>query len=570
MEVPILEQIQPLLSRVHGVCTPDCRAGPLEAGIRPTVTRMLAALRSSTRRLGCPSLAQATLIVVVAGLFWRTVRYALAFPLWGDEAFVAVNFLTRDLVGLTRPLEYFQIAPPGFLLVEWLAVHAFGTGERALRLVPYLAGVASLVLFWRFCREVGSRRTGLLAVAMLAASFFPVRHSTEVKPYAIDLLVALMLIAAGWAVGRDLRSYRAWLALFGVTIVGVWCSYAAVFPAAGVALFLGARIVHERSIRLVALWLSYGLMMTLSWWIMFVTFADHQARAAHFLPLLETWRDAFPPLAEPWRLPWWLLDMHTGYMLAYPYGGNDFGSTLTTLLVVAGCIRMARRRARRPLLFLLLAPLPVALVAAALHRYPYGTSTRVMLYMAPAFCLLIGEGIMALLQLRRWTSRGPLIMAGLMALIPLVCTAFNVVSPYKAYDDVLHRSLASWVASRTAPGDQWVVFNGASPPPQVKDLMVMPWLQRVGGAHFYLLKYAPVPLRWEPAPETVQPNTGGKIWLIIQNHGDADYFPEDRLLAYQRAFDERLGRPLATTRFSLPHDESWSICEYSPACRAAR
>ena len=124
-------------------------------------------------------------------------------------------------------------------------------------------------------------------------------------------------------------------------------------------------------------------------------------------------------------------------------------------------------------------------------------------------------------------------VAGLLAMIPFVCTAFNVASPYKAYDDVLHRSLARWVASRSAPGDQWVVFNGASPPPPVKDLMVMPWLQRVGEAHFYLLKYAPVPLRWEPAPETVVPNLGGKIWLIIQNHGDADYFPEGRLVAYQ-------------------------------------
>ena len=251
-----------------------------KSGIRLSRMFMPATLRSSTRRLGCPSLAQATLIVIVAGLLWRTVRYALAFPLWGDEAFVAVNFLTRDLAGLTRPLEYFQIAPPGFLLAEWLAVHVFGTGERALRLVPYLAGVASLLLFWRFCREVASRRTVLLAVAMLAASFFPVRHSTEVKPYAIDLLVSLTLITAGWAVGRDIRSHRAWLALFGFTIAGVWCSYAAVFPAAGVALFLGAKVVRERSSRLVALWLTYGLLMTLSWGIMFVTFADQQARAA--------------------------------------------------------------------------------------------------------------------------------------------------------------------------------------------------------------------------------------------------------------------------------------------------
>ena len=118
-----------------------------------------------------------------------------------------------------------------------------------------------------------------------------------------------------------------------------------------------------------------------------------------------------------------------------------------------------------------------------------------------------------------------MIVGGVLAIVPLICTAFNVATPYKAYDDVLHRSLARWVAARSTPGDQWVVFNGASPPPLVKDLMVMPWLQRVAEARFYLLKYAPVPLRWEPDPETVVPNPGGKIWLIIQNHGDADVLP---------------------------------------------
>jgi 4-amino-4-deoxy-L-arabinose transferase-like glycosyltransferase len=523
-----------------------------------------------TSRLNCLGLFRVTLIIVISGLIWRTVRYALAFPLWGDEAFVAVNFLTRDFAGLARPLEYFQIVPPGFLWAEWLAVSFFGTGERALRLVPYLAGVASLLLFWRFCREVATRRTVLIAVALLAASFYPVRHSTEVKPYAIDLLVSLTLLSTGWATGRDLRSSRAWVALFAVTILGVWFSYAAVFPAASVALFLGAKILRERSKGLAVLWVTYGLLLTLSWGLVFVGFASSQARAAEFLPRLETWKDAFPPLSEPWRLPVWLLDVHTGNMLAYPYGGNNFGSTLTTILVIAGCIRMGRRRVRQPLLFLLLGALPVALVVAAFHRYPYGTSTRVMLYMAPAFCLLSGEGIMALMQIRHCTSGGPLIVGGVLAIVPLICTAFNVATPYKAYDDVLHRSLARSVAERSAPGDQWVVFNGASPPPLVKDLMVMPWLQRVAEARFYLLSYAPVPLRWEPDPDTVIPNPGGKIWLIIQNHGDPAYFPEDRLASYQRAFVERLGRPSTTTRFDLPRDESWSICEYSTTGFATR
>jgi hypothetical protein len=154
-------------------------------------------------------------------------------------------------------------------------------------------------------------------------------------------------------------------------------------------------------------------------------------------------------------------------------------------------------------------------------------------------------------------------------MIALTCTAFNVASPYKAYDDVLHRSVARWIAAQTAPGDQWIVFNGASPPPPVKDLMVMPWLQRVGEAHFYLLKYAPVPVRWEPAPQSIAPKFGGKIWLIVQNHGDADYLPADRLCAYQRAVDERLGQPQTKTRFALPHEESWSISEYSHALAVA-
>src|SRR5262249_40979858 len=161
-----------------------------------------------------------------------------------------------------------------------------------------------------------------------------------------------------------------------------------VFPAGGVAMLLGARAVRRGSRRAAVLWLAYGALLVTSWAVMYVHFAGPQARTAAFLTELETWRDAFPPVSQPRRLPGWLSEVHTGMMLAYPQGGHHFGSTLTTLLVIAGCVRMARRRARRPLLLLLLGPLALALVAAALRRYPYGTSTRIMLYMAPAFCLL--------------------------------------------------------------------------------------------------------------------------------------------------------------------------------------
>src|SRR5262245_34344114 len=88
-------------------------------------------------RFSWSAVTRATVSVMLLGMLWRTARYALAFPLWGDEAFVAVTLLERDLAGLSHPPEFYQIVPPGFLWAEWLAVRWVGSGEWALRLIPF-------------------------------------------------------------------------------------------------------------------------------------------------------------------------------------------------------------------------------------------------------------------------------------------------------------------------------------------------------------------------------------------------------------------------------------------------
>jgi hypothetical protein len=508
------------------------------------------------------TVGKATVILMILGLAWRTARYALAFPLWGDEAFVAVTVLERDLPGLARPPEFYQIVPPGFLWCEWLVVRWLGSGEWALRLAPYLAGVASLLVFWRFCRGVTTRRTTLLAVAVLAASFYPVRHAAEVKPYAIDLLVSLALTTLGWATYRRPGSVGPWLSLIAMAVVGVWCSYPAVFVAGGVALLLAVRVFRGRSGRAAMFWVTYGALLAASWGLMYVHFAGPQARTAAFLTELKTWRDAFPPMSEPWRIPWWLLEVHTGMMLAYPLGDHHFGSTLTTLLVIAGCVRMARRRARRPLLLLLLGPLAFALIAAALRRYPYGTSTRVMLYMAPAFCLLVAEGLMGLLRRRHRARHGPIGIAGLLALVLFAGMAHDAIWPYMGYDNVVHRRLAHQVTALMSPGDQCAVFNSVTPPPTIPDLMITRWLQRVAVVRYYLLRFADVPIRWEPDPHTARPAPRGRLWLIIQRHGDDRFFSDERLASYQADLEGRFGQPQFFDRFELFNGESWTIWVY--------
>ncbi|MHB1555977.1 MAG: hypothetical protein ACYC61_00720, partial [Isosphaeraceae bacterium] len=149
------------MSTEMGIATSTMASRPRR---EPMISPRAVDVRPLTSRWGRRTAARVTWALVILGLGWRTLRYELAFPLWGDEAYVAVTLQERDLAGLSRPPEFYQIVPPGFLYAEWLVVQAAGAGEYALRLIPFLAGIASLLLFWRFVRGVTTVRTTLLAV----------------------------------------------------------------------------------------------------------------------------------------------------------------------------------------------------------------------------------------------------------------------------------------------------------------------------------------------------------------------------------------------------------------------
>ena len=83
----------------------------------------------------------------MTGSALRIAPFLIDRSLWLDEAKLALNVLERSPAQLFAPLDYDQAAPVGFLLLEKRAVMAFGEGERALRLVPLIAGLGALWLF---------------------------------------------------------------------------------------------------------------------------------------------------------------------------------------------------------------------------------------------------------------------------------------------------------------------------------------------------------------------------------------------------------------------------------------
>ena len=510
------------------------------------------------------TLARLLVGMVVVGLAWRLARLLAGFPVWYDEAFLALSWMTRDWGGLVGPLEYYQVAPIGFLAVERGMTAAFGPSAVALRLVPFLAGSASLVLFARFALRAVGRTRALLAVAIFAASYYPARHSAEVKPYAIDLLLALLTVELAWS-SRTRPGLRSWLSLTIMVAVGVWFSYPLVFVAAGVGSTLAIRALRARDSVAVAALSSMGMIWAASWLGMYLLVGRPQAAATAFYATSTTWASAFPPWDRPWSIPLWLLDVHTGNMLAYPNGGNRFGSTGTSILVLLGIWSL--RRSRPMLVALLLSPLVPTLLASAFHRYPYGTSARTMLFMAPSFCLLAGAGVAELLRRVASTPRreriGVVVSVLGLGLGVVISTVGNLAVPWREIADVENRRVARELTALARPGDLWVGFDGIEAlPPGNPDLMSQRWVGQTAEIHYNLLSYAPVPVRWMPGPAT-DLTTTGRTWLIV-HRSSFPRFAEAPLMALRSRLDRDLGPPIVHD-WPLTPEISIRAYEYPPA-----
>lgn len=92
-------------------------------------------------------------VFVLLGIALRLLRLGLNFPLWGDEAFVALNFFDSDFATLTKPLRHYQIAPLGFLWLEKITVLLLGMSEFTLRLTPCLAGIFALLVSFKAAKN---------------------------------------------------------------------------------------------------------------------------------------------------------------------------------------------------------------------------------------------------------------------------------------------------------------------------------------------------------------------------------------------------------------------------------
>ncbi len=384
-------------------------------------------------------------ILLGLGALARVMRYALRFPLWGDEAALAASLLNRDYLDLLRPLDAGQVCPPLFLWVQLSFVRLLGFTEYSLRLFPLLCGLAALLPFRHLAGRLLKGTAAVVTVGIFAAAYPAIRYSAEAKPYGTDLLVSLglMTLCVEWLHQR--KQLWLWL-LVALTPLAILLSYPAVFVAGGVSV-AAAWVLWRQGLRRGRVpWVALNLVLAAAFALQWKLTQGSVAPAA-LQNMQDYWKGSFPPLGSPLRLPGWLLAVHTGEMMSFPVGGKNGASVTTFFLCLAGIVLLCRRR-QTALLALCLVPPALNLAAAALHRYPYGESVRLAMHLGPVICLLAGLGATGCLSwaaVRRPRGRGPVVvLLTLLALLPAGSAVRDLLWPQKSTNDRRARDFARW------------------------------------------------------------------------------------------------------------------------------
>jgi hypothetical protein len=389
------------------------------------------------------------LALAVMGAVLRIARWVHPRSLWLDEIYLAQSVVGRSLHDLLfTPLKDWQAAPPGFLLAVHFCVAIFGPGERSLRLVSLLFGLGSLPLMLAVARRVLGR--GGVVAAMAFFSFLGplIYYSNELKPYSCDVVASLAITLAVLHWMDDPRF--GWSAIAAVVgAVGLFFSYPAVFVLAGSGIWMLTRhsAARGQAMAVCAIW-SAAFALN---YLIFIRPISLGEAHPH---LVEYWiaQNAFMPRAPINALEWIFSNLvaiarSPGAMwLDYP------DAALIGLLV--GVVAAWHRRGK---LVLLLAPLPIALLASATRQYPFGD--RLALFFVPQYLLFIAAGMESL-----WTNLAAKAAAAAIAgciLIPSAQRAIGYLFSPPGREESL--PVYRWVASHYQPGDIVYLSHFAEP-----------------------------------------------------------------------------------------------------------
>jgi len=456
--------------------------------------------------------------------------------LWRDEAALALNVIHRSFAGLFQPLDYYQGAPIGFLMIQKLAFELFGGGEMALRLWPVAASVLAVPLFYLLCRGLLSRRATLFALAFFALAADKGFYWADCKQYSTDCFVAILLMFLAVRALEDSlpRGRNRIVALAVGGALAIWFSNPAVFVLAGIGVAAAIQWFQDKPrgrLRLRDRHIANVLFLAAVWVAsFFLNYWFCLRKITHNDYLQRYWADVADAFAPPPfsldKLIWYkrnFLDLFRNFSVEF--------EGLAALAFIIGAIELYR--GGRRFLAMLLTPLLAVLVASALRQYPF--EWRLLLFAAPAITLVVAAGL-------DFPWRGELRIVGLAALALLLISPINkaINTLRNPPSDSDMRPAVEFVAAHYQPGDVFYLNDSAT-----CDFAYYQPRFGLSGATVVIGSHKISDLNgWA---EEFSQFRGKRLWLIVENPFIGDLAGESHFAAEQplsMSVLDTMGKPL--------------------------
>lgn len=472
-----------------------------------------------------------SLCFIFLGILVRTVQYFSNRSLWGDEVDLALNIINRSYGELSQVLDHNQAAPLGFLWLEKLATQIWGNSEYALRLIPFIASILSLGLFYRLVRQSSSIVAAPIAIALFACGRYTLYFATELKPYSSDVAIALMLFWLLLKAQHKMLSAKEMLGFAGWGSLAIWLSYPSIFILAGLSGW-SLLTAHKRSLRQMiinrlGIYLTWLASFGLFYWLTIANTLQNE-------DLSSSWASRYP---DSFGDILWFFDA-LGRFFYHPMGFRGIADGIGIFAFIVGCI--VCYRGQRTVFLALIAPFVVTMIAAYLHKYPF--RDRLILFLAPLGMIIVAEGIAFLLaklteiKLANKLAKSSQI-SWLCGLLGVICFyALTLTTIYRASNLLIHperkqevKPVLEYVAEQSQPGDKVYIYEpGIRAFNYYLKLKSYDNLDYTYGKINFVHKKKTLPDKQRELAVDLQPLQGYPVWFILR----ADQAEELEIVQY--------------------------------------
>ncbi len=314
-----------------------------------------------------------TICIVILGIKYRTEVWLYEPGFFGDEGSLVTNIQTRNVFELLfAAKEHIMSAPYIFLFVSKIIYNFFGFNETALRFIPYISGIFSIVLSLFLCQKIFTRKEiSLIFLPLFIFNYQLSYYSMQFKQYSSDVLYTIILIYLFLCFKDKISDEKSTLTagtIFGIT---GFFSFPNIFVAAAMYIHFVFKFFREKKYKEI-IFLTFPFVTGL-----ITEYCINFYDTLHS-DIMNSWE---------WENTTFIFQSFSVFMeyLQYTIGNYYYHKYFILALFILGIIYLLIKE--KNILFILITPIFLNVISGFLKLYPFDIS-RVIVYTCPIILII--------------------------------------------------------------------------------------------------------------------------------------------------------------------------------------